>query len=182
MQCYTCFGTGHVTGTCPACGGKGSYWKVVGGKNQWQPCYQCGGRRTVTVRCTVCGGTGTLPDKPGIPSDVTPSPVAPPKPKLPPDPALLQLAGRWKGTGWTGTGLRYEFVNQNGSYNVTAFNFLGMKIGEGEAEASGSVLTLTVRNKLTGGIAITVDLQLSGNRLAGKTKGLISQPFAIERA
>jgi hypothetical protein len=92
---------------------------------------------------------------------------------------LLQLAGRWKGAGLS-AGLRYEFVKRNDGYRVTLFNLLGMKMGEGEATASGSVLTLTVRNKLTG--ATTVDLQLSGNRLTGTTQGLIPLPFALKRA
>jgi len=164
MQCYTCFGAGHVT--CPTCGGRGNYFKVVGNRNVWEPCSQCGGRRD--VQCQTCGGTGTLPD--GRPT----APV-PPKPKLAPDPALLQLEGRWKALGW-----RYEFVKQNGGYRVTQFNFLGMKMGEGEAEASGGVLTLTVRNKLTG--PMTVDLQLSGNRLSGTTRGLIPLPLTLKRA
>jgi hypothetical protein len=164
MQCYTCFGAGHVT--CPTCHGQGSYWKVVGNRNVWEPCSQCGGRRTVP--CQSCGGTGTLPDR-------QPTPPVPPKPQLPPDPALLQLEGRWKALGW-----RYEFAKQNGGYRVTQFNLLGMKIGEGEAEASGGLLTLTVRNKFTG--QMTVDLQLSGNRLSGTTRGLIPLPVTLKRA
>ena len=172
MQCYTCFGSGHVT--CPACQGRGSYWKVVGNKNVWEPCYQCGGKRTVP--CLTCGGTGTVPDtRPGI----TSTPLVPPPPKHPPDPALLQLAGRWKGAGLS-AGVRYEFVKQNDGYRVTQLNLLGMKMGEGEAEASGSVLTMTVRNKLTG--PMTVDLQLSGDRLTGTTRGLIALPFALKKA
>ena len=77
-------------------------------------------------------------------------------------------------------GSRYEFVKQNDGYRVTASNFFGMTIGEGEAEASGSVLTLTVRNKFTG--PMTVDLKLGGNRLTGTTRGLIPVPFALKRA
>jgi hypothetical protein len=109
------------------------------------------------------------------PPDRTPSPPGPPKPKLAPDPTLLQLEGRWKARGW-----RFEFVKQNGGYRVTQFNLLGMKMGEGEAEASGGVLTLTVRNKLTG--PMTVDLQLSGNQLSGATRGLIPLPITLKRA
>lgn len=165
MQCPTCFGAGHVT--CPACQGQGSYWKVLGNRNVWEPCYQCGGSRNAP--CQTCGGTGTLPD------GGRPTPPVLPKPKLGPDPALLQLEGRWKALGY-----RYEFVRQNGGYRVTAFNLLGMKIGEGEAEVSGGVLTLTVRNKLTG--PITVDLQLSSNRLSGTTRGLIRLPITLKRA
>lgn len=41
------------------------------------------------VPCQTCGATGIVPDKPIIGS--TPSVAS--KPKLPPDPALLQLAG-----------------------------------------------------------------------------------------
>lgn len=169
MQCYSCFGAGHVT--CPTCQGRGSYWKVVGGQNVWEPCYQCGGRRTAS--CQTCGGRGTLPDAtPAIPSTA----FVPPQPKLAPDPALLQLEGRWKAAL-----VRYEFVKQNDGYRVTQFNLLGMKLGEGEAEASGSVLTLTVRNRLTG-LSTTVDLQLSGNRLTGTTRGIIPLPFALKKA
>jgi hypothetical protein len=76
--------------------------------------------------------------------------------------------------------VRYEFVKQNDGYRVTQLNLLGMKMGEGEAEASGSVLTMTVRNKLTG--PMTVDLQLSGDRLTGTTRGLIALPFALKKA
>jgi hypothetical protein len=76
--------------------------------------------------------------------------------------------------------MRYEFVKQSGGYRVTQFNLLGMKIGEGEAEASGSVLTLAVRNVLTG--LMTVDLQMSGDRLSGTTRGLISLPITLKRA
>lgn len=164
MQCYTCLGAGKVT--CPACQGKGSYWKVVGNRNVWEVCYQCGGRRTVT--CLTCGGRGTAPDPHG-PDE--PGPL----PDLPPDPALLQLEGSWKALG-----SRYELAKQNDGYRVTQFNFLGMRIAEGEAKASGNVLTLTVRNKLTG--AITADLRLSGNQLTGKVRGLIPFPVTLKRA
>jgi hypothetical protein len=171
MQCYTCFGSGRVT--CPACQGQGSYWEVVGNRNVWEPCHQCGGGRIAP--CQTCGGTGRLPDPPipGRPR-IDPGPPNPP-PKLSPDPALLQLAGRWKGGG-----RRYEFARQNDGYRVTRFNIFGMKIGEGEAEANGSVLTLTVRTKLAG--PMTADLQLSGDRLRGRTRGLIPLPFALRRA
>ena len=171
MQCYTCFGAGNVT--CPTCGGKGSYWKVVGNRNVWEPCYQCGGRRNVS--CLTCGGTGTIPDRGPLVTYPAVVPLVPPKPKLAPDPALLQLEGRWKGLA-----SRYEFVKQNDGYRVTQFNLLGMEIGEGEAEASGSVLTLTVRNKLGG--STTSDLQLSGNRLTGRARGLLPVPFTLKRA
>lgn len=164
MQCPTCFGARHVT--CPACHGQGSSWKVVGNRTVWEPCYQCGGSRNAP--CQTCGGTGTLPDP------TPPGGPPPPKPKLPPNPALLQLEGRWKAQG-----ARYEFVKQNGGYRVTQYNFLGMKIGEGEAEANGGVLTLTVRNKL---VAVTADLELSGNRLSGTTRGLIRLPVTLKRA
>ncbi len=168
MQCYTCFGAGSVT--CPTCNGQGSYWKAVGNRNEWFPCSQCGGKRTVT--CQTCGGTRTVPDvRPGIKS----TPFVPPKPKLAPDPALLQLERRWKALG-----ARYEFVKQNNGYRVTQFNLLGMKIAEGEAEASGSVLTMTVRNILL--CSTTVDLQLSGNRLTGRTRGLIPLQVTLKRA
>lgn len=117
MQCYACFGAGYVT--CPTCQGKGSYWKVVGGNNVWEPCHQCGGKRTAS--CQTCGGKGTVPDAtPVIPS----TPFVPSQPKLAPDPALLQLEGRWKTLGW-----RYEFVKQNDGYRVTLFNLLGNEDG-----------------------------------------------------
>ncbi len=112
-----------------------------------------------------------MPDRAGRTDPVPTKPT----PKLPPDPALLQLEGRWKASGW-----RYEFVKQNGGYRVAQFNLLGMKMGEGEAQASGGVLTLTVKNKLTG--PMTVDLHMSGNRLSGKTRGLLSFPFNLKRA
>ena len=165
MQCYTCFGMCQVT--CPGCQGRGGNWQWVAGRNQFYPCYQCGGRRSVS--CPTCTGRGTVPDGPG------PTPPVPPKRELKPDPALLQLEGRWKGLG-----SRYDFVKQKEGYRVTQFNFLGMKVGEGEAEASGNVLTLTVGNQLTG--SMTVDLQLSGSRLTGRTRGLIPLPFALKRA
>jgi hypothetical protein len=122
------------------------------------------------VSCPTCQGSGTVPD-----AGRTSTPIVPPKPKLAPDPPLLQLEGRWKALGG-----RYEFVKQNDGYRVTQFNLLGMKIAEGEAEASGSVLTVTVRNKLVG--PMTVDLQLSDNRLIGRTRGLIPLPVTLKRA
>jgi len=102
-------------------------------------------------------------------------PTAPPPPRSAPDPALQHLEGRWKSLG-----SRFEFVPQNDGYRVTQFNFLGMEIAEGEAEASGNMLTLTLRNKLTG--SMTVDLQSRGNRLTGAVRGLIPLPFALKRA
>jgi len=170
MQCYSCFGAGYVT--CPTCQGNGGYFQFVAGRNQFYPCSQCGGRRSVS--CPTCKGIGTVPDPASDPG-LTSTPIVPPKPKLAPDPALLQLEGRWKALGG-----RYEFVKQNDGYRVTQFNLLGMKIAEGEAEASGSVLTVTVRNRLAG--PITVDLQLSGNRLTGRTRGLIPLPVTLKRA
>jgi len=169
MQCYTCFSSGYVT--CPTCNGQGGYWKAVAGiGNEYEPCFQCGGKRQ--IKCLTCGGTGNLPDKPitGVPPNVTPTP------KLTPDPALLELAGRWKGAA----GSRYEFVKENDGYHVAQFNLLGMEVGEGEAVVSGSVLTLILRNKLTG--TTTIDLRLSGNRLSGVLRGLFSLPFALKKA
>jgi hypothetical protein len=164
MQCYTCFGSGSVT--CPTCNGQGSYWRPVGTRNEWFPCSQCGGKRTAT--CPTCGGRGAVPDQ-------GPRITSTPQPTLAPDPALLQLEGRWKALG-----ARYEFVKQNNGYHVTQFNILGMKIAEGEAEASGSVLTVTVRNRFTG--SVTTDLQLSGNQLTGRMRGPIPLPVTLKRA
>lgn len=169
MQCYACFGKGDVT--CPTCHGNGNYWKVVGRQNVFEPCSQCGGKRT--VKCVPCDGTGQIPPRR--------HPLPPPPPTLPvepalvhPDPALLHLEGRWKGFG-----ARYEFVRENGGYRVTQFNFLGMRIAEGEAESSGNVLTMTLRNKL---MSTTADLQFDRDRLTGKTRGLIPLPITLKRA
>ena len=166
MQCYSCLGTGYVT--CPTCQGNGGSFQFVAGRNQFYPCFQCGGRRSVP--CPTCQGTGAVPDP-----VQTPTPTVPPKPNPAPDPALLQLEGRW-----TVPGARYEFVKQNEGYRVTQFNLLGMKMAEGEAEACGSVLTMTVRNVLFG--STTVDLQLNGNRLTGRTRGLIPVRVTLKRA
>jgi hypothetical protein len=110
-----------------------------------------------------------------LPNNVRPSAPVPPTPKLAPDPALLQIEGRWKGLA-----ARYEFIRQNGGYRVTQFNLLGMKIGEGEAVVSDGLLAMTVRNKFTG--PMTVDLQLSGKRLSGTMRGFIPLPVTLKRA
>jgi hypothetical protein len=168
MQCYTCFGQGHVT--CPTCNGEGSYWKVVGNKNVWKPCYQCGGRRE--AQCQTCHGTGVVPDSKSI---TVRTPVNPPPPPLPPDPELLKLTGRWKG----GLG-RYELVRDNGGYRVTLFNLVGWKVGSGQATINGSTLTLTIK---TFGSTNTADLQLNGGRLQGVMRilGGLPLPFALRR-
>lgn len=168
MQCYKCFGAGSVT--CPTCQGNGGNFQFVAGKNQFYPCFQCGGKRSVS--CPTCNGIGTVPDPAPDPGPGIPSPFVPP-PNLAPDPALLHLEGRWKAVG-----SRYEFVKQNDGYRVTLFNLLGMKIAEGEAEASGSVLTMTVKNRL---MTTTSDLQLSGDRLTGRTRGLIPLSVSLKR-
>jgi len=176
MQCYRCFGAGSITSnvTCPTCHGKGSYWKAVGLRNMWEPCYQCGGRRSVRTSgpCPTCGGTGRLPD---VVASGGPIPFAPPQPTPAPDPALLQLQGKWKALG-----SRYEFVKQNDGYHVTQFNFLGMKVAEGEAAASGGTLRLTLRNPFTG--PITLDLELNGDQLTGRAQGLMPVPVTLKRA
>jgi hypothetical protein len=173
IPCYTCFGQGNVT--CPACNGKGSYWKVVGMQNVWEPCYQCGGRKQ--FKCQTCDGKGFIIVDRQAPShspDYTP--VDAPTSPLPPDPELLKLAGCWKCIGG-----RYELVRDNGGYSVTVFNFLGWKVGTGQATISGSTLTLTVKSF---GIMITYDLQLNGDRLQGVTRKLggLPLPFALKRA
>lgn len=175
MQCYSCIGAGYIT--CPTCNGQCGRWKAGRGKPEWEPCFQCGGRRTVT--CPTCRGTGIVgPDPGGVPVGVagpTPNLPVPPPSRRPADPALLHLEGRWKAFG-----ARYEFVKQNEGYRVTQFNLLGMKIAEGEAEASGNVLTMTVRNKLVG--STTADLQSSGDRLTGTLRGPIPLPITLKRA
>lgn len=174
MHCNTCDGIGYVITTvtvnCPTCSGKGSYWRAAAGGPEWEPCSQCGGKRYFTkqerVICQICGGTGKQHDS---------SPASMPLTQLQPDPALLQLEGSWKGAGW-----RYEFIKQNYGYDVTQYNLLGWNMGDGVAEVSGSVLTMTVKNKLTG--SMTVDFQLSGDQLSGTIRGLISLPLILKRS
>ena len=169
MQCYTCNGHGHTTVTCPTCNGQGSYWKVVGMQNVWEPCSQCGGRRTVQRTCLTCGGTGVLPEAPN-------GPPPPPLPPLPPDPELLKLTGRWKG----GLG-RYEFETDNGGYRVTMFNLFGWKIATGQAKISGSTLGLMIKSL---GVTMTADLQLKGGRLQGvmRPSAGLPRPLTLRRA
>ena len=168
MQCYTCFGQGNVT--CPTCNGNGSYWKIVGNKNVWEPCYQCGGRRT--VQCQTCRGTGIVSDpKPKIGG----IPINQPPPPLPPDPELLKLTGRWKSLGG-----RYELVSDNGGYHVTILNLVGGKIGSGQGTINGNTLTLTIKTLLG---TNTADLQLSDGRLKGVMRilGGLPLPFTLTR-
>ncbi len=172
MQCYSCIGTGHVNGTCPACHGKGSYFKVLGRRNVWEVCYQCGGKRHVNVVCRTCGGTGVLPDGPSVPGGL-PTPSPPPSLSQP-DPELLKLNGSWKGGG-----ARYELVRDNGGYHVTMFNFMGWRIGDGEATVHGNTLTLTVKTMWG---TNTADLHLDAGRLHGVTQGLLPLPFALRPA
>ena len=175
MQCYTCFGKGHTTITCPTCHGKGSYWKANLSlkRNDWHPCSQCGGRRTVQLPCPTCGGRRVLPDPTPQPSS---RPVNPPSQPLPPDPELLKLKGRWKGGGG-----RYELERDHGGYSVTFFNLFGWKLGTGQATISGRTLTLTVKTFMG---TNTADLQLKGGRLQGvmRTLGGLPWPLALRRA
>ena len=202
MQCFACAGQGYIT--CPTCNGQGSYWKVVGLENVWEPCYECGGRREVL--CQTCRGTGVLPmaqttetrapkpspakkgaPKPSATKKGAPKPSATkkraPKPSaakkraaLPLDPELLKLTGLWKG----GMG-RYELVRNKEGYRVTMFNILGWKIGTGQATISGSTLALTVR---TLGVTNTADLHLKGGKLHGvmRTLGGLPLPLSLRRA
>ena len=62
---------------------------------------------------------------------------------------------------------------------ATQYNFLGMKVGEGEAEPRGRLLTMTVKNKF---MEVTADLRLSGNRLSGTTRAAIPLPVTLRRA
>jgi hypothetical protein len=168
MECYTCHGRGYVT--CPNCGGKGSYWTIVGNHNEWEPCCQCGGKRE--VQCQTCPGRRVVPDSPPI---AIGTPVNPLPPPLPPDPALLKLTGRWKGGGG-----RYEFVSDNGGYRVTVFNLFGWETGSGQATIVGSTLTLTIK---TLGTTNTADLRLDGGRLQGVMRilGGLPMPFVLRR-
>jgi hypothetical protein len=174
MQCYTCFGKGRVNVTCPTCGGKGCYFKPVGGRNVFFPCSQCGGHRQVEVVCQTCHGMCVLPDPQPVTRSTSVNPPSPPP--LPPNPELLKLAGRWKGGG-----ARYELVRDNRGYHVTTFNLLGWKIGEGQATISGSTLTVTVR---TLWCMSTADLQLKGDILQGVMRilGGLPLPFTLRRA
>ena len=168
MQCYTCFGRRYVT--CPNCHGEGCYFKaVIGLGNVFEPCFQCGGSRH--VKCQTCQATGVLPDTPD-PN----KPHEPPPPPLPPDPELLKLTDRWKGGR-----LRYELQRDNGGYSVTCFNFLGWKVGTGQATISGSTLGLIVKSL---GVTTTADLQLKGGRLEGvmRTLGGLPWPLTLRHA
>lgn len=99
-----------------------------------------------------------------------------PQPSSSPDPELLKLTGRWKGSM-----SRYELVRDNGGYRVTVFNLFGCTIGKGQATINGSTLTLTVK-----GFAgtSTADLRLKGDRLqgVGRVFGALSLPFTLRRA
>ena len=172
MRCWACNGSGQVnsTQTCPQCHGNGSY---TNHRLEFVPCPQCGGRRTVSVRmlCATCRGTGVLPDpQPAVQTLQPPIPTRP----VSPDRALGRLAGSWR----AGADSKYEFVKQKGGYRVTAFNPSGTMVGEGDAQAIGNELVLTINTQAG---SVTFDMQINGERLEGSARDLSTLRLILDR-